>query len=79
MIGLILFLGFWYYLAAFCSVYYNTQGPLIKDNFISFITSMVYPFLFDLAPGIFRISGLHLKNKCLYITSKIVTVVIGIF
>ena len=78
MIGLILFMGFWYYLAAFCSVYYNTQGPLIKDNFISFFTSMIYPFLFDLAPGIFRISGLYIKSKCLYITSKIVTLVIGI-
>ena len=78
MIGLILLLGFWYYLAAFCSVYYNTQKPLIKDNFISFGHSMLYPFALDLFPGIFRILGLKYKCKCLYIISNFVTKIIGI-
>ena len=78
MIGLILLLGFWYYLAAFCSVYYNTQKPLIKDNFISFGHSMLYPFALDLFPGIFRILGLKYKSKCLYIISNFVTKIIGI-
>ena len=77
-VGLILLFGFWYYLSAFCAVYYNTQNPLIKDNFISFFTSMIYPFLLDLLPGIFRIISLRYKLKCQYITSKIVTKIIGI-
>ena len=77
-VGLILLFGFWYYLSAFCAVYYNTQIPLIKDNFISFFTSMIYPFLLDLLPGIFRIISLRYKIKCQYITSKIVTKIIGI-
>ena len=78
IIGIILLFGFWYYLSAFCSVYYNTQIPLIKDNFVSFLSSMIYPFLFDLLPAIFRIVGLRTQNKCLYITSKIVTIILGI-
>ena len=78
IIGIILLFGFWYYLSAFCAVYYNTQIPLIKDNFISFLTSMLYPFLFDLFPGIFRIFGIYKKIRCLYIISKIITIIIGI-
>ena len=78
IISAILLLFFWYYLSAFCAVYNNTQVSLIKDNFISYITSMIYPFLFDLIPGIFRIIGLRNKIKCLYITSNIITKIIGI-
>ena len=78
MIGIIFILGFWYYLSAFCSVYYNTQKPLIKDNLLSFCNSMIYPFIFDLIPGIFRILGLRYKNKRLYIISNFVTKIISI-
>ena len=76
-IGLIILFGFWYYLSAFCAVYNNTQIPLIKDNFISFFTSMIYPFLFNLLPGIFRILSLRYKVKWQYITSKIIIKIIG--
>jgi len=78
IVSIILLFGFWYYLSAFCAVYYNTQTPLIKDNFISFLTSMLYPFLLDLIPVIFRIISLRKKMKCLYIFSKILIKIIGI-
>ena len=78
IVGLILLFGFWYYLSAFCAVYYNTQIPLIKDNFMSFFTSMLYPFFLNLLPGIFRIISLRYKIKCQFITSIIVTKIIGI-
>ena len=78
-VGIILLFGFWYYLSAFCAVYYNTQVPLIKDTFVSFFTSMIYPFILDLLPGIFRIISLQYKNKCFYVASKFVTKLIGIF
>ena len=78
IIGIILHIGFWYYLSAFCSVYYNSQIPLIKDTFTSFINSLIYPFALVSFPGIFRILGLRYKKKCLYITSNIVTKIIGI-
>ena len=59
IIGTILFFAFWYFLSAFCAVYNNIQISLIKDNFISFGFSMLYPFLFILLPGIFRIPSLR--------------------
>ena len=77
--GICLLFGFWYYISAFCSVYHNTQIPLIKDNFISFLTSMVYPFLFCLLPGIFRIYGLRKHIKCLFIFSNIIIKILGVF
>ena len=65
-----LFLGFmWYYLATFCAVYKNTQMFLLKDTLLSFTSSLVYPFLYNLIPGLFRIPALRAKNKnryCLY-------------
>jgi hypothetical protein len=77
-IGICLLFGFWYYISAFCSVYSNTQIPLIKDNFISFLTSMVYPFIFGLLPGIFRIYGLRNHIKCLFIFSIIMIKIQGV-
>ena len=76
--GIFLSFGFWYYLSAFCSVYYNTQKPLIKDNFISFFSGMIYPFVLDLFPGIFRIIGLRKKRIYMYTISNFVTKIIGI-
>ena len=55
----ILFLSFfWYYLSSFCAVYQNTQIYLIKNILISFSFSLVYPFIINLIPGIFRIYSL---------------------
>jgi len=65
---------FWYYLGCFCAVYKNTQTHLIKDTFLSFILSFLYPFGLCLLPGIFRIPSLNSKKqdrKCMYIFSKI--------
>ena len=76
--GICLLFGFWYYISAFCSVYNNTQIPLIEDNFISFLTSMVYPFLFGLLPGIFRIWGLRKHIKCFFIFSTIIIKIQGV-
>ena len=78
IISIILLFIFWYYLSVFCSVYYNTQSALIKNNFISFFTSMLYPFILDLLPGIFRIISLRSKIKLLYIISNVLTIIIGI-
>ena len=72
---LFLFL-FWYYLSCFCAVYKNTQTYLIKDTFISFGTSLLYPFGIYLLPGIFRIPSLNSKNKrCMYIICKLIQLI----
>ena len=54
---------FWYFITCFCAVYENTQIILIKDILISYGISMIYPFLINLIPGIFRISALKAPKK----------------
>ena len=59
----VLLLFFWYFISCFCAVYNNTQIILINDTLISFGLSMVYPFITNLLPGLFRIPALRAKNK----------------
>ena len=69
MLGFCLMVFCWYFITCFCAVYHNTQVILIKDTFISFAISMIYPFGINLLPGIFRISALRDPNKnkkCIY-------------
>ena len=75
-VGLVLLFFFWYYISAFAAVYVNTQIHLIKDTLISFTISMLYPFLINLIPGIFRIIALKSIKKdkeCLYKTGQIIS------
>ena len=74
-LSFLLLIIFWYYLACFCSVYKNTQIYLIKDTLISFSTSLLYPFVINLFPGIFRIPAIQKKNKCLFIVSYILAMI----
>ena len=73
-----LILVFWYYISCFCAVYQNTQLILIEDTLISFLTSMIYPFIFKLFPGMLRIPALRAKNrdkKYIYKVSKIINMI----
>ena len=54
---------FWYYISCFCAVYRNTQSYLIKDALISLGFSLLYQFIINLIPGIFRIYSLKNKSK----------------
>ena len=78
MIGFILLFAFWYYVSAFCSVYSNTQLILLFDSLISYISNMLYPFIFNIIPGIFRILGLKKRIRILYIFSNIIIKILGI-
>ena len=62
---------FWYYVCSFCAVYINTQKHLLKDTFISFTESMVYPFAYCLIIACLRFLALKCKIKFLFIISKI--------
>jgi len=67
---------FWYYLSCFCAVYKNTQIHLIKDTLISFGLSLLYPFILNLIPGIFRIPSLIKPNRgFIYKISKIIQLI----
>ena len=73
MINFLLLAFMWYYLSTFCAVYKNTQIFLLKDTLISYLTSLIYPFLYNFIPSFVRILALKGKNKdrnCLYKISQ---------
>ena len=69
--SIIFLLFFWYYLSCFCAVYENTQLYLIKNSLISYVISLILPFITSLFPGIFRISSFKEPGICLYKISQI--------
>ena len=69
---------FWYFISGFCAVFKNTQIILIKNTFLSFGLSMLYPFGLNLLPGMFQMPALSApkKNKkCLYKFSNLVAII----
>ena len=71
IINFILLILFWYYITCFCGIYKNTQIHLIKDSLLSFTLTLITPFGIYLLPGIFRLTAIKRKSKCLYGFSKI--------
>ena len=74
IISFILLVFLWYYILMFGAIYKNTQIHLLKDSLLSFVISMITPFIFFLIPSIFRIISLSNKKKnrkYLYIFNKI--------
>ena len=72
---IVLLSGFTFYISCFCGVYINTQVHLIKDSFISFFLSLVYPFGYFILACILRLNSLNSKNKdkgCLYKLSQFI-------
>ena len=76
----ILTILFWYYVSCFCAVYKNTQIDMIKNALITFIITLIYPFLVCLIPAFIRIISLSNVaifgpsiNIGLYKTSQVIT------
>ena len=68
-----LFLFYWYVIAAFCAVYENTQTIFITNSLLSFSMGIVYPFILYFIPAGFRIISLNSKNlKFIYCLSNII-------
>ena len=67
----LLMIFFWYFISCFCGVYINTQTILFKDTFMSFGSSLVFPFILSLIPGCFRIPSLRAKKKNLKLLYKL--------
>ena len=77
-ISLLFLIFFWYYISTFCAVYKNTQIIFIKNTLSSFTLTLVYPFLLNLLPGIFRMSALKPKKKdkeCVYKFANIIALI----
>ena len=69
---------FWYFTSAFCAVYKNTQLFLIKDSIISFLISLINPFVFYILPTALRIISLNDEKKrlkFLYILSDLIPLI----
>ena len=76
IISFLMLIIFWYYISCFCAVYKNTQIYLIEDTFISFATSLLYPFIINLLPGLLRIHSIKNKDKsCIFRISKIIQLI----
>ena len=79
VISLVLMIFFWYFISCFYAVYKNTQVILITDTLVSFGTSMIYPFILSLIPGLLRIPALRAINKdrnCLYKLSLLLNMIL---
>ena len=74
----ILFLFNWYFISAFCAVYQNTQKIFLRDTGISFLTSMIDPFIIYGAKTILRCISLlgccKKKLGCLYKLSDLIPI-----
>ena len=57
---------FWYYIAAFCAVYPNSQKQFFIDTVISFVFEIITPFGFALLITYIKYHALQKKSKCLY-------------
>ena len=73
VLNLVILILFWFYLTCWNAIYQNTKVYLIKNTFISFGISLVYPFLINIFPVILRMNALkNNKKQYLYKVSKIV-------
>ena len=70
-----IFLGYWYVVSAFCAVYENTQRVFIRDSLMSFLLSLIYPFILYSIPTFLRLIALRCTNKkleCVYKLSEVI-------
>ena len=66
---------YWYIVAAFCAVYENTQKAFIKDSLMSYLLSLIYPFILYLIPSSLRLTAIKcikVKLEWVYKLSEII-------
>jgi hypothetical protein len=63
----------WYYVAAFCAVFKNSQGHYFLNLLIAFIVCNAWPCITSLIPAIIRVKALHNQNECMYTFSQIIS------
>ena len=76
LLGIAFLIFFWYYLSSFGAVYQNTQFYIIKNTAICFSFSLIYPFVINLFPTIFRLCSLKESNRqCIYKIGKFLQII----
>ena len=62
----------WYYVAAFCAVFKNSQGHYFLNVFFSFIVCNLWPFVTSLIASIFRRLSIKNNSSVMYKVSQII-------
>mgnify|MGYP002623915799 CR=1 FL=1 len=62
----------WYYVAAFCAVFKNSQGHYLMNVLFAFIVCNIWPFVTSLIAPILRLKAISGNNQCLYKASQII-------
>ena len=57
---------FWYYLSAFCYCYNSTQKSWIIGSVITWVISLIFPFITCLIVACFRFFGMRFKIEASY-------------
>ena len=71
----LMFTFYWYLISCFCAVYENTQKAFLKDSILSFVLSLIIPFVTYLIPSLLRIIALKVnkrKLECIFKLSNII-------
>ena len=68
--GIVFLIAFWYYLSSFAAVYQNSQIYPFINTLMSILISLLYPFIINLIPGLFRLRSLN-KNRNIEFLYKI--------
>ena len=63
----------WYYVAAFCAVFRNSQIHYLLSVLGTFVICNLWPFVTSLIAPIFRITSLKKEKPCMYKFSQIVS------
>ena len=69
VISSILLLFFFFYIISFGSIFNQSQGYFCIRVVLSFIVSMIYPFIISLISAFLRIYGIRYNKKCIYDSS----------
>ena len=64
----------WYYVAAFCAVFKNSQKNYLINFAICFLVCNLWPFITSFIPTIMRRVAIDKNNPCLYKSSQIVSI-----
>ena len=63
----------WYYVAAFCAIFKNSQGHYFTNVLFSFIICNIWPCVTSLIAPIFRLKSIKEGGKCMYKFSQIIS------
>ena len=76
VLGITFLFFLWYFLSSFGAVYHNTQIYLVKNTLISFTFELIYPFVINVLPGIFRINSLNeAKDEFMFNIGKFIQII----